>query len=280
MQRVVLLIVAALTLWICPTGARGRSEAELQAREEARARRDSLARHNDRFPIFGIFRNNYLATGFATNRPVSSYTSDVKFQLSVGVRLWSVADKADFIFTYSQHSVWDIYRESCPFRETAYNPGFWAAWQVTGGVRLLFGLEHESNGMGGTESRSFNYLSVACIYEPLDHWRFGLRLWYGYYDRENITSYYRYRGVGHLWATFHTLNDRFSATVLANPSDRMMNYNLQVEASWRLARRGTFIPSLYVQYACGYGDTMLDYNRYSTKIRVGISIVNNKLGFY
>ena len=279
MRRVVILLVALVAL-AEPLMARERTAEELRLRNEQRERRDSLARHNDRFPIFGLFRNNYLATGVATDRAISSSSADVKFQFSIGVRLWGVADKADFLFTYSQHSVWDIYRESCPFRETAYNPGFWAAWQVRGDMRLLFGFEHESNGMGGTDSRSFNYLSAACIYEPFDHWRFGLRLWYGYYDRKNIDSYFRYRGVGHAWATFHTLNDRFSATVLVNPSDWMMNYNVQVEASWRLARRGSFIPSLYVQYACGYGDTMLDYNRYSTKIRIGISLVNNKLGFY
>ena len=248
MRRAVVILLALLCVLDASAETNSAPTREVrQARRAERSRRaDSLARNNPRFPIFGLFRNNYFSTGVATNRPISQYSSDVKFQLSVGLRLWSIADKADILFTYSQRSVWDIYQESCPFRETAYNPGVWAAWQVRKNVRLLFGFEHESNGLGGSDSRSFNYFSAACIYEPYEHWRFGVRLWYGYYDRENISSYYRYRGVGHIWATYHTLNDRFSATVLVNPSDLFRNYNVQVEASWRLARRGSFIPSLYV----------------------------------
>ena len=278
-MRTIVLILATLLLATSSMAAQ-RDSVKMATRALRSARADSMARANPRFPIFGLFRNNYIATGLSTAHPVSQYSSDVKFQLSVGLRLWSIANQADILFTYSQHSVWDIYQKSCPFRETCYNPGVWAAWQVRNNIRLLFGFEHESNGMSDESSRSFNYLSAACIYEPYDHWRFGIRLWYGYYDRETISHYYRYRGIGHIWATYHTLNDRFSATLLINPSNTLRNYNIQAECSWRLARRGSFIPSLYVQYAGGYGDTMLDYNRYSTKIRIGISLVNNKLGFY
>jgi phospholipase A1 len=234
------------------------------------------------YPVIGMWKQNYIVTGIATNQPISQYSSDIKFQLSLALRLWNIKGKVDLFATYSQRSIWDIYQKSCPFRETAYNPGFWVAWQVNNKVRMLFAFEHESNGNGGDLSRSFNYLTTACLYEPHENWILGARAWYGYfYDKEDINQgYFRYRGVMNLWATYHTRNDRFSATVLVNPTITFTKFNVQAEAAWRLAKRGDWIPSLFVQYCYGYGETMIDYNRRHTKIRIGISLMNNKINLY
>ena len=244
---------------------------------------DSIAvKSKSQYPVLGLWKNGYIATGFSTNRPVSQYTSDVKFQLSLALRLWHIKDDVDLFATYSQRSVWDIYQKSCPFRETLYNPGFWVAWQTTDKVRLLFGIEHESNGIGNADSRSLNCATVACLYEPLDNWRFGARAWYGYFfHNEDINQkYFRYRGVMQVWGTFHTRDERLQVTALVNPTVTFTKYNLQVEASWRMAKRGDWLPSLFVQYCYGYGDTMIDYNRRSSKIRIGIALINNKLNLY
>ena len=232
------------------------------------------------YPVIGMWKQSYISTGFATNKPVSKYTSDIKFQLSLALRLWSIRGEVDIFATYTQRSLWDIYQESCPFRENSYNPGFWVAWQTKDNLRLLFGIEHESNGLKDELSRSFNYATVACLYEPFDNWKFGGRVWYGYYDRKNISHYFRYRGVMQLWGTFHTRNDRFSATLLVNPTVTFTRFNIQAEASWRMAKRSDWIPSLFVQYCYGYGETMIDYNRRSSKIRIGISLMHNKLNLY
>ena len=201
---------------------------------------DSLVvKQKSQYPVLGLWKNGYFATGFATNKPVSKYSSDVKFQLSLALRLWSIKQKVDIFATYSQRSVWDIYQPSCPFRETLYNPGIWAAWQTSNQVRLLFGIEHESNGIGNEQSRSLNCATVACLYEPLENWRFGARAWYGYfYDNEDIyQGYFNYRGIMQLWGTFHTRNERLQVTALVNPTINFTKYNVQLEASWRLAKR-------------------------------------------
>ena len=248
--------------------------------------RDSIAvKSKSQYPVLGLWKNGYFATGFATNKPISQYTSDVKFQLSLALRLWSIESKGVDIFaTYSQRSIWDIYQKSCPFRETAYNPGFWVAWQTTDKVRLLFGIEHESNGIGieSGQSRSFNYATVACLYEPLEQWRFGARAWYGYFfhDEDINQKYFRYRGVIQVWGTFHTRDERLQVTALVNPTITFAKYNVQLEAAWKLAKRGDWLPSLFVQYCYGYGETMIDYNRRASKIRIGISLMNNKLNLY
>lgn len=238
--------------------------------------------NKSQYPTFGLWRNSYFTTGFATNQPVSQYSSDVKFQLSIAVRLWNIKGDWDIFATYSQRSIWDIYQKSCPFRETLYNPGVWVAWQTSKEVRLLFGIEHESNGIGNSNSRSFNYATVACLYEPLDHWRFGARAWYGYFfhDEDINQRYFRYRGIMQIWGTFHTRNERLQVTALVNPTINFSKYNIQLEAAWKLAKRGDWLPSLFVQYCYGYGETMIDYYNRSSKIRIGISLMNNKLGLY
>lgn len=244
---------------------------------------DSLVvKSKSQYPILGLWKHSYFTTGVATNQPISKYSSDVKFQLSFALRLWHPKSNVDILATYSQRSIWDIYQKSCPFRETAYNPGIWVAWQPHEKLRLLFGIEHESNGLSGEISRSFNYATVASLYEPLDNWRFGARVWYGYFfhDRTIYQRYFRYRGIMQVWGTFHTKNERLQVTALVNPTITFAKYNIQLEASWRLAKRDDWIPSLFVQYCYGYGETMIDYNRRASKIRIGISLINNKLNLY
>ena len=245
--------------------------------------RDSVS-YKGQYPALGLWRNNYFTTGIATNKPVSQYSADAKFQVSLALRLWNIKGDWDIFATYSQRSIWDIYQKSSPFRETLYNPGVWVAWQTNDKVRLLLGFEHESNGLGldGGNSRSFNYLTAACLYEPFEQWRFGARAWYGYFfhDEEINQKYFRYRGVMQLWGTFHTRNERLQVTALVNPTVTFAKYNVQLEASWRMAKRGDWLPSLFVQYCYGYGETMIDYYHRSSKIRIGIAIMNNKLNLY
>jgi outer membrane phospholipase A len=83
-----------------------------------------------------------------------------------------------------------------------------------------------------------------------------------------------------LWGTFHTRNERLQVTALVNPTVTFTKFNAQVEASWRLAKRGDWLPSLFVQYSYGYGETMIDYNHRASKIRIGISLMNNRLNLY
>ena len=83
-----------------------------------------------------------------------------------------------------------------------------------------------------------------------------------------------------IWGTFHTRNERLQVTALVNPTINFSKYNIQLEAAWKLAKRGDWLPSLFVQYCYGYGETMIDYYNRSSKIRIGISLMNNKLGLY
>ena len=278
MRRMVNILLAC-ALCVCVYGSVHAQPADSIAAPTGRRTMPADA-GDGAFPLFGIFRNNYFSTGFSTAAPVSQYTADVKFQLSVALRIWRMTDTSEMLFTYTQRSFWDIYRESGPFRENESNPGLWFSWRPVQGIRLMFGLEHESNGFDGDRSRSWNYVSVGCVWAAHERWRVGVRAWYGYYDRKNCPSWFRYRGYGMFWVTYHTLNERLSATVLVNPSNWFRNYNLQGEVSWRLSRRSSYSPALFIRCDAGYAETMLSYNRYSSMVRIGISLTNGGFGFY
>ena len=279
------IILAILSIFVCFAVSAKQTDSVIVNKKDKNLStlNSQLSTPKSQYPVIGMWKQNYMVTGFATNRPVSQYSSDIKFQLSVALRLWSKGE-VDIFSTYTQRSVWNVYQKSSPFRETAYNPGFWVAWQTSEKVRLLFAIEHESNGIGleSGQSRSFNYATVACLYEPTDHWRLGARAWYGYFfhDEDINQKYFRYRGVMQLWGTFRTLDDRFSVTALVNPTVTFTRYNVQLEASWRMAKRGDWLPCLFVQYNYGYGETMIDYDKLHSKIRIGISLMNNKLNLY
>ncbi len=233
------------------------------------------------FPVFGPFRDNYIVLGSNTYHIPSANTIDIKFQVSFALRLWHMPrHNVDVLFTYTQRCFWDAFRYSSPFRENDFNPGIWFAWRVRHDTTLLFGFEHESNGRDSEDSRSWNYASAACIWDPLPNWRFGAHLWYGYYDRLRNPDWWYYRGLGRVWATYHTRNERIAASVSLNPTEWMRNCNVQAEFSWKMARRGSFIPRLFVQYHYGYNDGMLRYNRLSSVLRVGVSFSNNRLTMF
>ena len=71
---------------------------------------------------------------------------DAKLQISFKLRIWD-----HVFFGYTQTSIWDIYKESSPFRDTSYRPSLFYykpdIWgQETNSLGLAVGAEHESNG--------------------------------------------------------------------------------------------------------------------------------------
>ncbi len=122
------------------------------------------------------YRSNYILYG-----PSGSGESDcdIKFQLSLKQRLWPDRDSRErwyqrFHFGYTQKSWWDICADSAPFRESQFNPELF--WVKDFGNRdgesvsqLKLGIEHNSNGDDGDDSRSWDrlYGQMAVTFGPV-----------------------------------------------------------------------------------------------------------------
>ena len=100
-----------------------------------------------------------------------------KFQFSFKYRLFNPektpAQKYSwakgFHFAYTQTSFWDLKSASKPFEDTSYKPEFFflspnirIPWAT--GFFVKGGFQHESNGRGGEDSRSTNFLYIKPIY--------------------------------------------------------------------------------------------------------------------
>lgn len=214
--------------------------------------------------------------------------ADARFQISFKYRPFepqgSVAKAYPFLsnlyFAYTQNTVWDLGSESSPFRDTSYKPSLFYRW-VGQGRGLLpdewrGGLEHESNGQGGVDSRSLN---IAFI-RPSWHWDTanGRRLTfypkiYQYLDKDENRDIQRYRGYVD-WQLRYGRDDGLMLMGLYRQGTggyATGQLDLSYPLSDRvLSRMGTFV---HLQLFSGYGETLLDYNRErDTQLRLGISV--------
>ena len=215
-----------------------------------------------------------------------------KFQISFKYRLFNpegffsefIPLLSGFHLGYTQRSIWDLKNDSKPFEDTSYMPEIFfmiPKIDLNIGCISAFGLEagfeHESNGKGGDDSRSTNYL----FFKPIVgvHLKGPLHLkiiprvhryvnnsesenddlmdYRGYFDLEvGIVS------PQGLALNSHLLWARKGPTVqldLTYPMTRLLSKNLNLY--------------LQAQYFSGYAETLLHYNERDDAFRLGFSLV-------
>jgi phospholipase A1/A2 len=213
---------------------------------------------------------------------------DARFQLSFKYRPFDPGARvATFIpyasnlyFAYTQTSIWDLGGESSPFEDTSYRPSLYYNWAESGkGLNpssWKFGVEHESNGRGGEDSRSLNIAFV----QP--HWTIdfaeGNKLtfmprFFSYLEKSDNDDIHHYRGYVEWLARYGRADAAMLTAMYRQGTD---NYGQgQLDLSYPISdkifgRTGTF---LHFQLLGGYGETLIDYNRRSdTQLRIGISL--------
>ncbi len=206
-----------------------------------------------------------------------------KFQLSFKTKLWEniFGDNGDLWGAYTQSSHWQMFNseESRPFRETNYEPElmlvFRNRYRLFGwnGRMAGIGLNHQSNGRGDPESRSWNRI-VANIGLDRDHWALVLRPWWRLPEGEredNNPDIEDYIGRGEAMLVYH--RDGYELALTARHSLRSGSRShgaMQLEWSFPLdgPLRG------YVQIFDGYGESLIDYNHKATYIGLGISLLD------
>lgn len=216
--------------------------------------------------------------------------TNAKFQLSFKFRLL-MPDSPDsrslldnLYFGYTQLSTWDLQAESKPFRDSNYRPslfyyipdtGWKSRWFTSLGIQT--GLEHESNGLAGSESRSINMAFVKPILtfgDPTDyHWTVAPKL-YAYLEKGENPDIAQYRGYVDLLVAYGKPNGWQFAAMLRKGT-RGGYGSIDAQVTYPLAR---LIPGtggyLWFGYFNGYGEDLLDYNRrMHSQFRVGYSVV-------
>lgn len=215
--------------------------------------------------------------------------NDTRLQISFKYQLFGDANAApndrrwidNFYLAYTQRMFADVAEKSNPIRAIDFQPEFFYLWQpraVGGGTALggQLGLRHISNGKGGVDSRSFNAVFV----RPSVGWKIGGQqltisptAWL-YLGKDTYNpDIAHYRGNSGLGMTFGsekglmlTADSRFNFGSGKSAVDGTISYPLS-----------NLIPGynmyIFVQGFTGYGEALLDYDRRSSRARIGIGFV-------
>ena len=253
-----------------------------QLDEKSRRSRFAIMPHRQNYILpFTYNFHQEKQTYEAANPDVEVQDAEVKFQLSLKIKLWEdiLGTNMDLWATYTQLSLWQFYNTefSSPFRETNYEPEILLNYRtdtdILGLMRNRFiqvGLNHQSNGRGEPLSRSWNRIVANFGFER-DVFNLVLKTWARIPESEDkddnrdITSYLGYGEIwaGYIWKKWHLglmfrNNFRFDENRSA----------LQLEASFPLIEH----LNGYVQYFTGYGESLIDYNHYTNRIGLGVVV--------
>lgn len=186
-------------------------------------------------------------------------------------------------FGYTQRMFWDWAAQSSPFRNIDFMPEIFylvPAQHVADGISLggQFGLRHASNGKDGEDSRSINtiYFQPVASTPIGDGYRLSVGPMVEFYvgslkDNPDIKQY---RGNTGLFVEIDDA-DGLRLSTETRYSFKSGRASLNAELTYPFDRIIDTSLNLYLigQFFTGYGETLLDYNRQDTRLRVGFAIV-------
>ena len=203
--------------------------------------------------------------------------ASAKFQFSFKFRIYQGENPAsrglleNLYFGYTQFSLWDLSGDSRPFRDTNYRPSLFYYLSDTGvhnraisRLSLATGVEHESNGRDGDQSRSINTVFVKPTFYLGDltnwHWSISPKLYY-YVEKNDNPDIASYRGYMDLKLAYGKPDSWEFAATLRKGTQKYYG-SVDAAVTYPLAR---LIPGtagyLMAGYFVGYGESLLDYNR-------------------
>ncbi|MEZ3551902.1 MAG: phospholipase A [Muribaculaceae bacterium] len=236
---------------------------------------DSIKHEMEFGPYFGLYKDNYFCVGTEPFKKPTSTNSNVKFQISLAIRLTDrTLPLGTYLFlTYTQKTFWNVFQNSMPMRDMNFNPGiglakpFFSKDRYVGKVTLM--LEHESNGRDGLDSRSWNKISLGGS-TIINEWLMvHAKFWIPIIDGQNNKDILSYSGIYQSGVVISTPDKEFTwGATLVKRKGFNLNYNTILEMSWRVSDKANI--NLYAQYYNGYGEGLLDYKQFHSRLMVGI----------
>ena len=213
---------------------------------------------------------------------------EIKFQISLKVLMSEsfMGGEGNLYAAYTNRSWWQTYNaeRSRPFRETNHEPELFllydTSWRVLGmrATSIITGISHQSNGQGGTLSRSWNRVYLNLILES-GSVVLSLKPWYRIPEREKSSpedpggddnpDISRYMGSGEAGLLYRSGKNSF--TLLLRNNFRSNNKGA-VELGWSYPLTGKM--KGYLQVFDGYGESLIDYDHRNIKVGAGILLAD------
>jgi len=236
------------------------------------------------YVLFGAYNsselNNTLYQQANDNPDFELDPVELKFQLSLKVPLAKglIGNNGDLYAAYTNRSFWQAYNtdNSSPFRETNHQPEAWLRFYS--GVNILgfqnivndIGIVHQSNGRGGTLSRSWNRVYARFVFEK-DNLAFSFHPWYRIKEDENKDNnpdIEDYLGNFEFTAAYKLKRNQVSLMFRNNLESDNNRGAAQLDWNFPINNR----LNGYLQWFNGYGESMIDYDHYVNSIGVGVSL--------
>lgn len=271
MNRIHIAVILLLSALAFPFSGK----CQLVGVEDQKVFVDSLRHELEFGPYFGLYKDNYFTVGTSPFKKPTSTNSDVKFQISLAIRLTDrVLPWDSFLFLmYTQKTLWNVFQNSMPMRDMNFNPGigwskpFFSKDRYVGKVTLM--LEHESNGRDSIQSRSWNRISLSGSTIINDWIMVHAKFWIPIIDGQNNKDILNYCGIYQSGVVVSTPDKEWTwGLTWVKRKGFNLNFNTIWEVSWRVSDKANI--NLYAQYYNGYGENLLDYNQFRSMFRVGI----------
>jgi phospholipase A1 len=264
-------------------GTAAEPETALQKRE-----RSELALQSEQFALTPYRTNYFLPLTYVHHPDFAPYGAEdgdlkqyeAKYQFSLRTLLWPDAFRSRLYLwaAFTIQSWWQAYDSggSSPFRETDYEPEIFLSRPLNGKVfgwrlhRYDLGLNHQSNGRGGSLSRSWNRLvglAAADRGEYVVHVRAWVRLpETGSDDNPDVERYMGQMevGIGRSWNR-HTLG-----LIVKNNLRADNKSGVQVDWSFPLAGHLKGYSQLYA----GYGENLVDGPNNQLRLGLGLMLTD------
>lgn len=230
----------------------------------------------DKQPALGVYKDNMMVTGVPINKTPTKSNSDIFFQFSIRHRITkSWLPFQSFLYlTYTQKSFWNVYESSSPFRDNNYNPGIGIGRYLILNNKLkgafTLQLEHESNGRGGAESRSWNYVNFSGKYFYNMRTSIKAEALIPFVDGENNKDLLRYRGYGTISIDHIDKRNLWWFSLKLRPRDKFVNFNTEFSVAYKVSSKWN--QYLMLHFYNGYGESLLDYKEFTSMVRIGFTI--------
>ncbi len=228
----------------------------------------------------------YILIG--TDQPNGKFQFSFKYQIvPADSPLGKAAPWATgFHIGYTQYSFWDLEGDSKPFFDSSYKPELLWIWDnIRPGdfgpisrFDVQLGVQHESNGGDGENSRSLNivYVRPVVTFGERDSWfvSVGPRVWTYIGSLDDNDDIEEFRGYGDLKVVAGK-GDGLQVAAVGRIGSDFDKGSLQIDVSYpiRKALFDSIDVYLHGQLFTGYGESLLGYNDGDTNFRVGISLV-------
>lgn len=239
---------------------------------------DSVRRNFDLGPYFGLYKDNYFIFGPSIGQRITRANTNVKFQISISQRLTraTLPWNTYLYLYYTQKVFWNVLERSMPMTDLNFNPGIGLAKPLFSHGRyigkLTLQIEHESNGRDSIWSRSWERISLGANIIIDNNLMVHGKFWIPIVDGMHNKDILRYCGIYQVGVNLLSNSRRWgiNTVFVKRKGWNPFNFNTIIEYSYRLSKKQN--QCLFVQFYNGYGEGLLDYNKFHSQLRIGFVI--------